>query len=261
MKPATETLSRRQFMALALKCSMVVSSVLSGLFFWAPRKARGADALPEGYKPEDHNWCYCIDVEKCIGCGSCVAACKAENGVPDEPHYFRTWVERYEARNGQVVYIDSPNGGKDGFPPIAKFQGEDRTFFLPKMCNHCANSPCSQVCPTGATFRSPDGVDLVDTNYCIGCGFCVETCPYGCRFFSPITHSAEKCTFCYHRITRGLQPACVEVCPTGTRKFGDLKDPQSPIHAFLAENQIQVLKPYMGTQPKVYYVGLDMAVK
>ncbi len=261
MKPTLETLSRRQFMKVAVKFMMIMASIQSGLFFWAPRKARGATALPEGYKPTDHKWCISIDEEKCIGCGRCVASCKAENNVPEEPCYFRTWVERYGVRNGQAVYIDSPNGGSDGFPPTDEIQGVDKSFFVPKLCNHCEDSPCSQVCPTGATFRSPDGVVLVDPNYCIGCRFCVQACPYGCRFFSPVTQTAEKCTLCYHRITRGLQPACVEVCPTGARKFGDLKDPESPIHAFLTDNKVQVLKPQLNTHPKVYYVGLDMAVK
>jgi tetrathionate reductase subunit B len=261
MKTVMEALSRRQFMKFVSKIALVLTYIHSGVFFLAPRKARGAETLPEGYKPEDHNWCMSIDIDKCIGCGRCVAACKAENGVPDEPCYFRTWVERYGVRDGKAAYIDSPNGGKDGFPPTSEIQSGDKSFFVPKLCNHCENSPCVQVCPTGATFHSPDGVTLVDTNYCIGCRFCIQACPYGCRFFSPVTQTAEKCTLCYHRITRGLLPACVEVCPNGARKFGDLKDPDSPIHAFLADNKVEVLKPYMGTHPKVYYANLDSAVK
>ena len=73
-----------------------------------------------------------------------------------------------------------PDGGKNGFPPVKDAGG--KYFFVPKMCNHCAESPCTQVCPVGATFVSPDGVVLVDKEYCLGCAYCVQACPYGCRF-------------------------------------------------------------------------------
>ena len=74
---------------------------------------------------------------------------------------------------------------------------------MPKLCNHCAHSPCVQVCPVGATFESPDGVVLVDKDYCLGCRYCVQACPYGCRYIDPRTRTVDKCTLCYHRITRG----------------------------------------------------------
>ena len=115
----------------------------------------------------------------------------------------------------------------------------------------------------GAAFDAPDGAVLIDPSYCIGCGFCVQACPYGCRFLSPVTHTAEKCTLCYHRITRGLKPACVEVCPTGTRVFGDLKNvkPEDPIEQFYKNNLVEVLKPYLGTKPRVFYAGIDKEVR
>jgi tetrathionate reductase subunit B len=80
---------------------------------------------------------------------------------------------------------------------------------------------------------------------------------------NPITRTAEKCTLCYHRITRGLKPACVEVCPTGTRIFGDLKDPVAavPLQRFVQEHKVEVLKPHLGTQPQVLYNGLDKEVR
>ena len=121
-----------------------------------------------------------------------------------------------------------------------------RTFFVPKMCNHCADSPCTQVCPVGATFITPDGVVLVDKKYCIGCRYCIQACPYGCRFLNPKTQTAEKCTLCYHRITKGLTTACCEACPTGARQLADLKNPNDPIHAFLRTHNVQVLKPSHG---------------
>ena len=94
-----------------------------------------------------------------------------------------------------------------------------------------------QVCPVGATFESPDGVVLVDKNYCLGCRYCVQACPYGCRFIDPRTKTVDKCTLCYHRITKGLTTACCEACPTGARQLGDLKNPKDPIHEFLRDPQ------------------------
>ncbi len=155
--------------------------------------------------------------------------------------------------------VDSPDGGKSGFPP-AKEEG-GKNFFVPKLCNHCADSPCTQVCPVGATFVSPDGVVLVDQKYCLGCRYCVQACPYGCRFINPTTETANKCTLCYHRITKGLTTACCEVCPTGTRQLADLKNPKDPIHEFLRTHSVQVLKPHLATRAKVFYYGLDGSVR
>ncbi len=119
------------------------------------------------------------------------------------------------------------------------------------------------MCPVGATFDAPDGAVLIDPKYCIGCGFCIQACPYGCRFFSPVTKTAEKCTLCYHRITRGLKPACVEVCPTQARIFGDLKNPKpdDPIQQFYQNNLVVALKPHLGTEPRVFYAGIDKEVR
>ncbi len=226
---------------------------------------------PEGYDPTKHHWLMCIDVDRCIGCGTCAEACKAENGVPRGASYFRTWVERYiikkpgsnAALRGDVV-VDSPNGGQGGFPPsLVPRQDILKAFFVPKLCNLCEHSPCAQACPVGATFDTPDGVVLVDPTYCIGCGFCIQACPYGCRFMNPETHTAEKCTLCYHRITRGLKPACAEVCPTQARIFGDLKNPteNDPLQEFIKKNKVFTLKPHLGTEPRVLYANIDKEVR
>jgi len=227
---------------------------------------------PRGYDPSKHKWLMAIDIDKCIGCGLCVDACKTENNIPRDAAYFRTWVERYivkkpapgsAATRGEVV-VDSPDGGISGFPPSLVPKEEIlKAFYVPRLCNLCEHSPCSQVCPVGATFESPDGVVLVDPNYCIGCGFCVQACPYGCRYIHPTTKTADKCTLCYHRITRGLKPACVEICPTQSRIFGDLKNPvpDDPLKKFFETAKPQQLKPHLGTEPRVLYNGLDKEVR
>ncbi len=222
----------------------------------------GAKATPIPSVIEDkwsiHKWGMAIDVEKCIGCGSCVRACKAENNTPE--HVFRTWVERYREFDDGCV-VDSPNGGEDGFSHMEDRRKSDKAFFVPKLCNACEHSPCDQVCPVGATFKTPDGAILVDPNYCIGCRYCIQACPYGCRFINPITNVADKCTFCYHRIHKGLKPACVENCPTGARVFGDLNDPEDEVSVFLREKKTHFLKPHLNTYPNVRYSGIDHEVR
>jgi Fe-S-cluster-containing dehydrogenase component len=217
--------------------------------------------LGKDYRPADHLWAMGVDINKCIGCGRCVEACKIENDVPKEPFFFRTWVERYRVlENGETI-IDSPNGAIDGFKNEQLNENIIRSFFVPKICNQCENPPCVQVCPVGATFKTPDGVVLVDSEYCIGCRYCIQACPYGARFLHPETRTAEKCTFCYHRIVKGMVPACVEACPTQARIFGEVKKKASPLVRFLRFNKISVLKPSLNTEPKVFYANLDMEVK
>lgn len=237
----------------------------------AVQKVLVSGNAPKGYDPFKHKWVMAIDVNRCIGCGLCAEACKKENNVPEGP-YFRTWVERYVVAKPNPgsgdsrgeTFVDCPNGGINGYGelPVPKDQIQD-SFFVPKLCNLCEHSPCVQVCPVGATFDAPDGAVLIDPKYCIGCGFCIQACPYGCRFMNPHTHTAEKCTLCYHRITRGLKPACVEVCPTQSRVFGDLKNaaPDDPISKFYQNNRVQALKPHLGTEPRVFYAGIDKEVR
>lgn len=218
-----------------------------------------AGAAKTEYVASDHLYGMGIDIDKCIGCNRCAVACKAENGVPEEPFYFRTWVERYTIkRDGDVVVenisIDTPRQPQDERDVL-------RTFFVPKLCNQCENPPCVQVCPVKATFATPDGVVIVDADRCIGCRYCIQACPYGARYLHPQTNTADKCTFCYHRIVKGLQPACVEVCPTQARVFGDMRSVASRLVRFTRMNKIHVLKPQLNTEPKVVYAQLDGEVK
>jgi tetrathionate reductase subunit B len=230
-------------------------------------KAGGAgDPLDMGlgdYDPSQHYYGMGIEIDKCIGCNRCVVACKAENGVPDEPYYFRTWVERYSVlANGEVeVECISVDPGKQQEEPPAEKRDVVRSFFVPKLCNHCAHPPCVQVCPVGATFATQDGVVIVDRERCLGCRYCIQACPYGARFLNPNTKTADKCTFCYHRVVKGLMPACVEVCPTGARVFGDLRSRASRLVRMQRMSKIHVLKPDLNTKPKVYYSQLDGEVR
>ena len=224
---------------------------------------KGAAEQAPNYSATVHWWGMTIDVDKCIGSGNCVRACKEENDVPDQDGCFRTWVERYriDPDDPDHPLVDSPHGGIDGFEPIGASNSRMKTFFVPKMCNHCVDSPCTQVCPVGATFHSQDGVVLIDKTRCLGCRYCVQACPYGCRYIDPRTHTADKCTLCYHRITKGLTTACAEVCPTGARQLVDLRNPKDPVHEFIRTHKIHVLKPQMATRSKVYYSGLDGSVR
>ncbi len=223
------------------------------------------------YDWTEHDWGYGIDATRCIGCLRCVEACKAENGVAPTAHHFRTWVERYVWLEGEErPLVDSQSdpgniaasGSQKEYRFDNRYQDKkiDKAFFVPKICNHCRHPSCVQVCPTGATFKTEDGAVLIDHDYCIGCQYCVQACPYGARFFDPADQVTEKCTWCYHRITKGLQPACVEVCPVGARIFGDMNNEASDISKFLRENRVQVLKPETGNAPTCFYIGLDKEV-
>lgn len=235
-------------------------------------KRAGAKAVASADVPT-HDWAFVVDTERCIGCGNCVRACKNENKVPWEPEYNRTWVERYTITEDDQVYVDSPNAGRDGFreePANIKYQNLNvsKAFFVPKLCNQCEKPPCVSVCPVGATYKTKEGVVLVDQFHCVGCRYCVQACPYGARYVLPTAsetyfgqvHVVDKCTWCYHRTTKGLLPACVEVCPRGARMFGDLSDPNSTVSTVLREKRVYTLKPELGTEPKVYYLGFEKGV-
>ncbi|MDP3025829.1 MAG: 4Fe-4S dicluster domain-containing protein [candidate division Zixibacteria bacterium] len=256
-KKKSNPLSRREFLMI---CSKALP--FTGIFFipFTADQILFAQKTKE-YDPTQHEYAMGINIHKCIGCGRCADACKKENNVPREPYYFRTWVERYIISTDGETYVDSPNGGIDGFPEFKDNLEILRTFFVPKLCNQCANPPCVQVCPVGATFLSRDGVVLVDEKYCVGCRYCIQACPYGARFLHPTKKIADKCTFCYHRLVRGLLPVCVEVCPTQARVFGEVGLQSSPLRRFLRFNDVVVLKPSLNTRPKVYYAGADGEVR
>ncbi|HYF96378.1 MAG TPA: 4Fe-4S dicluster domain-containing protein [Symbiobacteriaceae bacterium] len=175
-----------------------------------------------------------IDLRRCVGCEGCTVACKSENGVP--LGHFRTWVQKHE---------------KGVFPNVSM-------QFVPKLCNHCEDPACVSVCPTGASFkRSEDGIVLINQDDCIGCKYCMVSCPYGVRYLDESKGVVDKCTWCVHRVEQGVVPSCVNTCITGARIFGDLNDPHSDIAKFIATHPVQQLKPEAGLGPNVYYVALD----
>jgi len=264
---------RRRFMRLMastfIYAGMLVSA--SGLLGRRAMAVARQLTVAPGYDWTRHRWGFGVDATRCIGCLRCVEACKIENGVAQDASHFRTWVERYVYLKGKRKPLvdsqhDPGNIAASGSEKTYRFDNRyrdaniDKAFFVPKLCNQCEHPPCVQVCPVGATFRTPDGVVLIDHDYCIGCQYCVQACPYGVRLFNQAFGVTDKCTWCYHRVTRGLNPACVEVCPVEARIFGDQNDPESPISKFLRENRTRVLKPEMGTSPNVFYVGLDKEV-
>lgn len=243
--------SRRRFLQSATTVSLgTLSLTILG-------SAQAAE--PEGTQEEQHpvpRYGFLIDTERCIGAGKCMLACRVENNVPEGNH--RTWVERYvHFKDGtlQVDLVPEVGYAAEETPAIDPDLVE-RAYFVPKLCNQCDDAPCNQVCPVHASFTSPEGVELIDTQRCIGCAYCVQACPYGMRFMNARTGTADKCTWCYHRVTRGQQPACVEVCPTGARLFGRLDDPDSELRKRLAQVPTDVLKKHLGTHPKTRYVAL-----
>jgi len=263
--------SRRDFLKNTFKTSLATALPLSAFKMLSPAEVKAYTGDPAT------RWVFLVDTQKCVGCGLCVKACKLENEVPYDPPVTRTWVERYVIlKNGQThietplggnALIESPFGGRDGYID-SKIDGKNippdqiaKGFFVPKLCNQCDKPACVQVCPVGATYRTLDGVVLVDRKWCIGCGYCIMACPYGMRFFHPVYKVAEKCTFCYHRITKGMKTACVQACPFEARQIGNLKDPNDPVTKIIMNERVSVLKDEYGTKPQVYYIGLDTNVR
>ena len=251
-------INRRKFLKTGLSAAAGVS-----LTHASAGKLLAGD---HGYDPK-LRWAFLIDTHKCVGCGMCVKACKLENEIPYDTTASRTWVERYVLKKDGTVLADSPRAARDGFirndPQGQEVPKEeiDKAFFVPKLCNQCDSPACVQVCPVGATYQTPDGIVLVDRSWCIGCGYCLMACPYGVRFFHPKTHTAEKCTWCYHRITKGLNPACVDACAFGARRIGNYHDPEDPVTKIIKTERVNVLKDDYGTGPMAFYLGLDRLVR
>ena len=148
---------------------------------------------------------------------------------------FRTWVKHIE---------------KGEFPHTSRHFGVMR-------CNHCDDSPCTEICPTSALYRREDGIVDFDNRRCIGCKACMQACPYDALYIDPNNNTAAKCNFCAHRVEMSLEPACVIVCPTQAILAGDLDNPGSNVSRVVATQKVSVRKPQKGTQPKLFYVGIE----
>jgi tetrathionate reductase subunit B len=175
-----------------------------------------------------------IDAQRCLHCAACVVACKAENAVAAGKNRNRLEEREFGA-----------------YPAV-------RVVMAPTQCMQCDDAPCVRVCPTGASYRHANGMVLIDSDDCIGCRYCIEACPYEARYFDDESGTVDKCTFCVHRVTQGLDPACVATCPTGTRVFGDLDDHASDVARLLASGRTSVRLAEAGTKPKVYYFRGDV---
>ena len=257
-------LSRRDVLKIAGTTGTAVvftELVTSGPLSSEAVRGIGAQTHPSNQAGEPHQWRMLIDLAKCIGCNYCVWACQAVNDVPDETMRWN------------VGFPDRTENGID--------------FYMTRPCMHCQEAPCVKVCPVGATWVREDGLVAMDYDRCIGCLYCEVACPYDARRFNwrtPESENAleptwgeaeverrprgvvEKCTFCVHRIDRGLDqgltpgvdreatPACVVACPVGARVFGDALDPESPVAKEIAEHTSFRLREDFGTEPKVHYV-------
>ncbi len=211
---------------------------------------------------------YGLDIARCVGCRRCVYACVHENNQSRDPQIHWIRVLRMEKERG-IELAESTAYYEPAEVP------EPDAFYLPVACQQCRNPACVKVCPVKATWQEPDGIVVIDPDWCIGCRCCMSACPYGARHFNwseptisseelnPNTHYlgnrprptgvVEKCTFCIHRTREGRYPACVEICPVGARKFGNLLDENSEMRYLLREKRVFVLKEELNTQPRFYY--------
>lgn len=228
----------------------------------------------KGRKGQTPRWGMVIDIRRCIGCRGCTVSCKAEFDVP---------IGKFNCAVHQREVGKYPNAKK---------------VFLPILCNHCTGKdgipPCVAECPQneeekavytapdgtkqeywkGATYVRPDGAVLLNTKHCIGCGSCIDACPYGARWFHPHVKAPQddteqavgKCNFCMHRVEEGLLPACVNTCQGKARIFGDLNDPESEVSKQVREFNLaetrdkSTLLPDEGIMPNVFYIDPDNVI-
>jgi Fe-S-cluster-containing dehydrogenase component len=209
---------------------------------------------------------YALNLSVCIGCRKCAEACHQENNHDRKTN--NSYIRVLEMEQGSFDMEKGDATYDHAVPAPGK-------YYMPVQCQQCENPPCTKVCPVQATWRDPDGIVVVDYNWCIGCRYCEAACPYHARRFNwtkpeiPADEInpdqaylsnrirpqgvVEKCTFCLHRTREGRLPACLEACPTGARVFGNLLDPKSEIRWVLENKRVFVLKEELGTRPRFFY--------
>jgi molybdopterin-containing oxidoreductase family iron-sulfur binding subunit len=244
-------MSRRAFLSMAAGAAGAVLLAPGIHLIEVARAAAGGAAPSAGANPKVR-WGMLIDTAQCAeGCNDCVTACNTENGLDPQPTRTSSqWIRKIDIREIKT----------------------GRTASLPVMCQHCAEPPCVDVCPTGASFKRADGIVLVDRHTCIGCRYCMMACPYQARSFvhEPVTNQkpevprgkgcVESCTLCVHRIDRGeTMTACAEACQKAGHEailFGDLNDPQSAISRRILEVRSTQLRAELKLDLGVRYQGL-----
>ncbi len=209
---------------------------------------------------------YAFNISRCEGFMECVSACVRENNLDRKTN--TQYIRIFEMEPGKL----DPSTGDGRY--YHKVPVENK-FYMGTQCFHCENAPCTKACPIKATWMEPDGIVVVDYDWCIGCRYCQAACPYYGRRFNwgkpeipkdEITTrqhylgnrirpkgKMEKCTFCIQRTRVGRLPACVEACPTGSRVFGNLLDPESEIRFVLKHKKVFRMKEELGTEPKFWY--------
>lgn len=214
-------------------------------------------------------WGYGLDLSRCIGCRRCVYACVKENNNSRYKPQLH-WIRVIRLKKGNLISLENAEHYYD--PDKVPEEG---FIYMPVQCQQCENPPCVKVCPVHATWKEPDGLVVVDYDWCIGCRYCMAACPYKGRVFNwaepnipkedlnttmhyfgnrpRMKNVVDKCTFCIQRVRSGRYPACVEACPTGTRKFGNLLDKNSEIRYLIENKRVFRLKEDLNTEPKFYY--------
>ncbi len=242
------SISRRQLLGLTAAAA-AGAAIAPGLRLIELVQARS----PEEAASRLHRWGLLIDVNRCAdGCTACVDACFVENGVTGHgrPATDAQWIRK-------VTVNDQYTGFSQSFP---------------MMCQHCAEPPCVDVCPTGASFKREDGIVLVDKHTCIGCRYCMMACPYKARSFihEDVTGqkphaprgkgTVESCTLCVHKVDRGDGiTACAEACKRAGHEailFGDLNDPGSEIANRLRSAPSRQVRADLGLNTGVRYQGI-----
>jgi tetrathionate reductase subunit B len=243
---------RRRF----LKASAAISAGAAGAYALPLLTAFKSSAAYEKAAPAGCKWGMVIDLGRCLpNCTACVDACKKENNVGT-----------FGDRERDVQRIRKVTIQKTASVVLTEKS-------VPLLCNHCDEPPCALVCPVQATYQRKDGIVIVDPHRCMGCRYCMIACPYNARQFNyrevpgqpnpgypKRSHGvAEACTLCAHLLDQGKRPACVEACAAvqaNAIHVGNLNDPASEVATLVRSGSVKRLRESLGTEPKVYYVGL-----